>query len=189
MRKLFTILFLAACSQVFAQKVIIDTVEKGFRSTGTKETIVRGFTDKLVLSVSLQSLISEERKDTIIVLGTKITGGMPLEIQKGGRMLLRLFDDSVIELKASDACNGSVRDIIKIGNSVSHTYSITPIFDVTSSQLNSIIEKGVKKVRIEISPDFYEKEFKKDKIGKTLIEHRKNLLEAISKPKSFDRDF
>ncbi len=189
MRKLFTILFLAACSQVFAQKVIIDTVEKGIRSTGTKEVIVSSSTDKLALSVSLISFIPEERKDTIVTLGTKITSGMPLEIQKGGRMLLKLFDDNVIELKASNACDGSVRDIIKIGNSVFHTYSITPIFDVTSSQLNSIIEMGVKKVRVEISPDFYDKEFKKDKIGKTLIEHRKNLLEAISKSKSFDRDF
>lgn len=189
MRKLLASLLLLAALPMSAQKIIIDDVQHGIRSTATDQTVCRNSTDKMVLSVGLSSMISDEKKDTTLCIDTKISFGKPLEISKGGTMLLKLSDNSVIELHAIIASEGKVRDIHTVNGFTFSDYSIRPSFEVTPEQLGDIIAKGVKKIRIEVSPDFYDKEFKKDKVGAALAEKKSVLLNAIAKPKSMREGF
>ena len=59
-------------------------------------------------------------------------------------------------------------------------------FEITKEQLHNIITKGVKKIRIETYPDYYDNVFKKDKLGKQLDKRLQILEQAISLPKKFD---
>lgn len=189
MRKLIASLLLLASLPMVAQEIVIDDVQSGVRSTATDFTVCRSVTDKMVLSVGINSIISEEKKDTTLYLSTKITFTKPLEINKGGTILLKLSDDSVMELHAATASSGTVRDVHSVNGFTYSDYSITPSFKILPEQLNDIIKKGVKKIRIEISPSFYDKEFKKDKVGEALSVKRELLMKAIAKPKSMKEGF
>ena len=57
-------------------------------------------TDKLVLAVSLCTFVNEEKHDTIYTIKTHIIGNNPLEVTENSPMLIRLMDDTVMELSA-----------------------------------------------------------------------------------------
>lgn len=189
MKRLLIPALLFAALPISAQKIVIDDVQNGFRSTSTDNTVCRSTTDKMVLSVGLSSIISEEKKDTTLYLDTKISCGKPLEIRKGGLLLLKLSDDSVMELNSVIASIGNTKNLHTVSGYTYSDYSVRPSFKITPSQLNDIISKGVKKVRIETSPEFYDKDFKKDKIGEVLATKKTVLLQTISKPKSIRGGF
>ena len=104
-------------------------------------------------------------------------------------MLIKLFDDSVIELTTALGDEQMVRKVHNINGLVYSDYTMQPIYDVSEEQLTSIIEKGVKKIRIETSPIVYENEYKKDKIGKVLSDRYSLLKDALKKNPSFSDGF
>ena len=58
MRKLIASLLLLASLPMVAQEIVIDDVQNGVRSTATDFTVCRSVTDKMVLSVGINSIIS-----------------------------------------------------------------------------------------------------------------------------------
>lgn len=169
MRKLLFIAFyLASSLAINAQVIRINKTRDGIRTVVTEETICRSMTDKNVLAVSLCAIVNEEKHDTIYAIKTHITGSNPLEVSENSPMLIRLMDDTVMELSALVGDKEMVRDVIVVNNFVTHTYDISPLFKATPEQITAISKIGVKKIRIDVSPEMYDKEFKKDKIGSAL---------------------
>lgn len=102
------------------------------------------------------------------------------------KMLIRIMDDSVISLEgyligSSEKDSGSVI----VGNVAvaSNEYVSEAKFPVSKTQIE-LFSKGIKKIRLNTSPDFHEKEWIRDKIGKKLYQQYKN-----SSGNSFEDNF
>lgn len=88
------------------------------------------------------------------------------------KLLLRLMDDTVISLdgKMLDKHSESGGGILVYGVYVASNYLISNAkFPVTKEQIEKI-GLGIKKLRLNTSPKYHEKEWKRDKIGKTLYD-------------------
>ncbi len=94
-----------------------------------------------------------------------------LSFLKESIMLIKNFNGEVIKLYGSNIGNGSETGGVLIGNIVCPITEInsTAQFKITPEQFESI-KNGIAKVRLSTSPIEHEREFKKDKIGKTLYE-------------------
>lgn len=91
------------------------------------------------------------------------------------KLLLRLMDDTVISLDGRLISSTSKSDgAFMIGNiAVASNHFITEAkFPIAREQVESL-SKGVKKLRLNTSPKYHEKEWRKDKIGKKLYEKYK----------------
>lgn len=87
------------------------------------------------------------------------------------KLLLRLMDDSVISLEGVNMSSQSKSDggVILYGVYVESNLFISEAkFPITKEQI-LLLEKGVKKLRLNTSPKFHEKEWSRDKIGKKLF--------------------
>lgn len=188
MKIVLVILFIIAhLVPTFGQKIIHDRIESdGKRLITTDEFVCRNLTDKVVLACSLSYFEFKEYSNIHLV--TNISADHPLEIKDGSRMLIKLFDDSVIELTSS-LDTKTHRQKIYAGAIITYIHTMDVYFYINEEQLNNIITKGVKKIRIETYPEYYDNVFKKDKMGKQLGERLQILEQAISLPKKFDDNF
>ena len=102
------------------------------------------------------------------------------------KLLIKLMDDGVISLDGQLLGNLSKSDggvvISKVYVASSHFISEAK-FPITKEQISQF-SKGIKKLRLNTSPKYHEKEWKKDKIGKILYESYKK-----SSPNSFEDGF
>lgn len=189
MKKIILVAVFVMCHlvSVFGQKIIHDRIENdGRRLIVTDEFVCRNLTDKVVLSCALS--YSEFQEISSFNLVANISADHPLEIKEGSRMLIKLFDDSVIELTTFSSSETHRRKVYA-GYIITYIHTMDAFFEITKEQLHNIITKGVKKIRIETFPDYYDNVFKKDKLGKQLDKRFQMLEQAISSPKEFDDDF
>lgn len=185
--KLFVLLIIMHILPVSSQKIMHDRIsENGERLVMTDEFVCRNFTDKLVLSCALSYF--EFKDKSSIDLVTKIVSSHPIEIKEGSRMLLKLFDDTIIELKTMNHDKMDIPEL-NVGIIVMSVYTVYASFEITRDQLFDIISKGVKKIRIESFPDYYDNTFKKDKFGKQLGTRLPLLDKAISTQNKFHDNF
>lgn len=183
---LFALLGLSFFVNVFAQKVTLDKVDDSY-VLSTEEIICRSFTDRMVLSVSLSAIKSG---DTITYMINNRVGTLsPSKLPADATILYKTLDDEVLKFKSISSSKHSSTEThylgsgekeysvhtYKVGNSYRtkistnelNTQTIVSSFLISEEELLKLIS-GVKKIRIELYPDNYEKEFKKDKIGKAL---------------------
>ena len=98
-----------------------------------------------------------------------------LKMSDNPKLLLRLMDDSVMSLDgymlgSTNKSEGAVM----IGNTavaINH-YVTEAKYPISKEQVESL-SKGIKKLRLNTSPKFHEKEWRKDKIGKILYKKYK----------------
>ena len=174
----------------YAQKIDYDkTTDKGLRLIATDGVICRNMKDKIVLKASLEATIMEDQRDTTLYFAPSLTCASQCEVAKGAKMLIKLFDDSILEFTATIGNKQMVRDVHNVNGLIYSDYTCRPSFKMFKSEIEQIISKGVKKIRIEMSPENYESEFKKDKIGKALGERLPLLEKAIATKKSFSDGF
>lgn len=179
MKKLLFLLFaLSATLGVNAQKIIGDNTKDGLRYIGTDASVCRNLKDKMVLSASLSASVYNGK--TTYHFAPNLTYSSPCETPHNGKMLIKLFDDSIIELTTTSGDKQTVRDVHNINGMIYSDYTMRPLYDVAVEQLQEIICKGIKKIRIETSPIIYDNEFKKDKIGKALGERYELIKNALS---------
>ena len=102
------------------------------------------------------------------------------------KLLIKLMDDDVISLDGQLLSNMSKSDggvvISKVYVASSHFISEAK-FPITKEQISQF-SKGIKKLRLNTSPKYHEREWRKDKIGKKLYESYKK-----SSPNSFEDGF
>jgi hypothetical protein len=106
-----------------------------------------------------------------------------LKMSDNPKLLLRLMDNSVISLDGYmlGATNKSEGAVMIGYTAVAINHYVTEAkFPISKNQVDTL-SKGVKKLRLNTSPKFHEKEWKKDKIGKVLynkyIESSSNSFE------------
>lgn len=188
MKKTFLLVCLFAfTTSTFAQKIELDKIENGERTIICSHENVRSFKDKVVFSVALISNTNKSGEN-FYNLSLKATSLSPITVPKGGKLLIKTADGSVIELSTQMEYAGTVRDVHNVNGYVYSDYSIFPSFSLTPAQIDKIC-KGVTKIRLETSLDAVDKEFKKDKIGKVIDAEYKLIQKALSNPKSFNDGF
>lgn len=108
------------------------------------------------------------------------------KIMDSPKLLLRLMDDTTISLEGVNL--GSIQKsdggVVVSGIIISDNHFISEAkFPISKEQITKF-EKGIKKLRLNTSPKFHEKEWTTDKIGKKLYEA---YLKSSSN--SFEDDF
>lgn len=179
MKKLFLSTALCLTSLLaFAQEIEYDKSADGERSIMCKYESVRSMKDKTVFSVALSA---EQNKENITsyFLSLKTTSGTPITVPEGGKLLIKLKDDSVIELKTLMEYAGTVREVHNVNGFVFHDYTIFPSFPINDTQIKQI-SGGVKKIRLETVDGNRDKEFKKDKIGTVIKEQYALIVNKLS---------
>lgn len=109
-----------------------------------------------------------------------------LKLADEPKLLLKLMDDEVISLDGQLLSNFSKADggVVISGVYVASNHFISEAkFPISKEQIGQF-SKGIKKLRLNTSPKYHEKEWKKDKIGKKLYESYKK-----SSPNSFEDGF
>lgn len=126
MKKLFLSTALCLTSLLaFAQEIEYDKSANGERSIMCKHESIRSMKDKTVFSVALSA---EKNKENITsyFLSLKTTSGAPITVPEGGKLLIKLKDDTVIELKTLMEYAGTVRELCSIQH-VNHLFSMALI--------------------------------------------------------------
>lgn len=180
-------IIISLSSSVFAQKIELDKMDNGERTIMCSHENVRSMKDKVVFSVALCA--NQNKSGEIFYnLSLKTTASSPITVPKNGKLLIKLMDDSIIELSTIMEYAGTVRDVHNVNGYVFSDYTIFPAFIVTTEQIDKI-KNGVKKIRLETLTGGVDKDFKKDKIG-AIVSAEYNLLKnAFSEKKSFSDDF
>ncbi len=163
-------------TSAFAQKIISDdTPDDGNRYIFCSKENVGGLSDKMKLFIGLSYMqpVSGEGLYSICI---QLNCGEVTTIHKGGRMLIKTTAGNVVELLTYTGGTDELKTISGINLwKVSAQYSITP------EQLEQI-HTGVTKIRIELGDsEIYEKEWKKDKVGKILAKEHSLIVNALGK--------
>lgn len=188
MKKMAILLIaLLGAFNTFAQKIESDKTVNKERTIICSHENVRSMKDKVVFSVALCLNQSKEGTD-FYNISLKTTALSPITVPKGGKLLIKLMDDSIIELSTIMEYAGTVRDVHNINGYVYSDYTIFPSFPLSTEQIDQI-SKGVKKIRLETTLDVVDKEFKKDKIGQIISVEYDLIKSALSQKKSFSDDF
>lgn len=148
---------------------------------------VRIFTDRgAIFHVGLSAMQFGDSSTTF--LSIKAVNASPYKVDKDMQLLIKVADGSVITLRASNDYNATVRDIHTIGNTVMSDYSTIVSYCVTESDLVKMTT-GVLKIRMEVSGGYFEKEFKKDKIGEVVRSEYPEIKKRLSQKKNFSDNF
>ena len=186
------------------RKIIIDKIDNDVRIIEAQGTMIGGFTATKILCIGLQTWVTQQ--DTTFVIVTNVNTLSRLGAFDDAIMLIKTMDDEVLELYSITSDNN-----IKNISYDNPTVTTTRYKNIITSTYNSnsvdvfrninywyvtpeIIEKlkvGIKKIKIQFENGVYEKEFKKDKIGKILYDSYLTELKQISidKNKDFKNDF
>lgn len=170
-----------------AQKITWDKTDgDGFRSITTTKSICSSG-EKKDVSVGLDANVFPAHKDTTLYLSFYIQTYSSCSVPKGGKLLIKLFDDSIMELSTPLLYEDNIGKY-NSGYSV-RTYRIYPRYKISKEQIEKITYYGVKKIRIELYPSNYDKEFTEDKIGKNISITYPLVEEALKKNPSFSDGF
>ncbi|KAA3864574.1 hypothetical protein F3F80_18020 [Bacteroides ovatus] len=127
-------------------------------TTQAQEYFVDGytFTYGVAKQDSLYSIVATVKSNCMVFLKDPI-------------MKIRTFSDELIELKGTVISNASENGGTIVNNVILADTDISSIaqFWITPDQLE-LLQHGIAKIRLTMTPSPHEKQFKKDKIGKAL---------------------
>ena len=171
----------------FAQEIEYDKTENGERSIMCKYENIRSMKDKTVFSVALM-VEQDKEKNVFYFLSLKTTSNTPITVDKGGSLLIKLNDDSILELHTMMEYAGTVGDVHNINGFVYSDYTIHPAFAINEEQIKQMFD-GVKKIRLVTTTDYRDKEFKKDKIGVAIKAQYELIQEKLKETTSITDGF
>ena len=168
---------------------VSDIVKDGFRLVTMPTENVRNFTDRVVFYAGLGAATIDAEKqagiDSVHYYFHLAASAMhDFQIPEDGKLLVKLFDGSILELRNKDKTYASLEFIGNI-----RMYRALGIYPIAESEVQRIISSGVTKIRMETSTEAIDNNWKKDKIGKVLSTQYPQIKAAISQEKSFDSDF
>jgi len=139
--------------------------------------------DLFLVDYNVKINVSTENESIYLTL---IMTSASIKMTDEPKLLLRLMDDTVISLDGRLIGSTSKSDgAYMIGSiAVASNHFITEAkFPIRPEQMEQFA-KGIKKLRLNTSPKFHEKSWRRDKIGKVLYEKYKD-----SSSNSFEDDF
>lgn len=145
-RYIISFLFLILSSQAFSQA---------------------SYGDNFFVDYNVKINVSTENDSTYLTL---ILTSESLKMSDSPKLLLRMMDNTVVSLDGHllSASNKSEGGVVVSGIILSSDYFITEAkFPISKEQMNHF-KVGVKKLRLNTSPKYHEKEWKRDKIGAIL---------------------
>ena len=169
----------------FAQKVSFDKIEsdgdRHIGSEGREESL-----DKATYKFSLTVFANSFRKSYYLLVSSLYT------IDNDCIILLKLGNDEVRYLTLNNVNHSlidwpSAQPIIG-SNGLSWAYGTQKadyyvgLFTLSENDLNDIETYGIKKIRIKFYSKYFEKTWKKDKLGKYLKECHENIEKQLLKP-------
>lgn len=179
------IIFLSTNS--FAQKIVIDKTEAdGFRSIMTDQKTCRDLKDKWVFSFGVAACTDNQHLSYDLAIELGCYEGE--SVKKGAKVLIKTFKGDVIEASV-DLDNFAKGSVATIGTSVYTIWKMPIMIELTHEQLQELATDGIQKIRIEGSPENFEKEYKKDKTSKVIKERLDLVDQALAKKSSFSDGF
>lgn len=139
--------------------------------------------DNFFVDYNVKINLSTEKDSTFLTL---IFKSESLKMSDSPKLLLRLMDDTIISLDGYmlDSSNKSEGAVIIGYTAIAINHYVTEAkFPISREQVESL-SKGVKKLRLNTSPKYHEKEWRRDKIGKKLYAKYKD-----SSANSFEDNF
>lgn len=111
-------------------------------------------------------------------------------IPQGGLMLIKLADDSVIELRQQYPA-GDTADIVGEYNAAANMriHTMKGSYGITEEQLHAIAGSTIKKIRVECDLDTFDTNYKKDKVGAAIRGGYNAVNGAASANKNVRSDF
>lgn len=189
----FILVALMACISVFAQDIIVhDKDTNGNVFIASNYFIARDFTDRIVWEFNANMYVSKDPVyDTAkieFMIGVFFhTLGTKIPVKEDGVMLIKLMDDSVLELPCltkSNKITGIRVNAVTFGYSTyissSNTYSNWACYSISYNDLQKL-KVGVKKVRVQTNSGYIEKEYSKDKCGVTLFNSFVKVIKELQK--------
>ena len=135
------------------------------------------------MSYSMRMRITKENNEAFLNVRLQDLTKVMTESPK---MLIKLMNDSIINLdgKIMSTSHKNEGGVVVANIVVESDFIVSDAkFPITPEQIKQI-GLGVKKLRLNTSPNYHEKEWKKDKIGKKLYEEYLNCS-----PNSFEDKF
>ena len=135
------------------------------------------------MSYGVQMRITKENNEAFLNVRLQDLTKVMTESPK---MLIKLMNDSIINLdgKIMSTSHKNEGGVVVANIVVESDFIVSDAkFPITPEQIKQI-GLGVKKLRLNTSPNYHEKEWKKDKIGKKLYEEYLNCS-----PNSFEDQF
>lgn len=124
--------------------------------------------DNFLVDYNVKINVSTENDSTFLTL---IITSERLKMSDSPKLLLRLMDDTLFSLDGNllSTSNKSEGAVMVGYTAVAINHFITEAkFPIAKDQIEQF-SKGIKKLRLNTSPKYHEKEWKKDKIGKKLF--------------------
>ena len=122
-----------------------------------------GYTYKALAAEGCNMKYSVAKQDTIYSIVATVRSDRMNFLTKP-TMKIRTFTGKYLELRGTVIGNGSQSAGVISGNIV------IPITEISSPQQFEILNEGVAKIRLSMTPMNHERTFKKDKIGKKLYQ-------------------
>lgn len=170
MKKLALIFAAVACcwSAAFAQTVgiFIDKTESdGSRFIASESVNCRnGMSDRHPMFFAVTRFSMNDRVEWSLTVD--FPDVKPFRIPVGGGILIKLSDNSVIELKQTLPTDETT-DVVGTYNDMARirTYTMHGSYAITEAQIAQIAEKGVVKIRVERESDIFDVNYKKNRVG------------------------
>lgn len=171
-------------------RIDVDKVDaKGFRFISSEFVNCRnGMTDKLPMSFAVVRASQGDKVDWSLLV--QITDFRSFKIPQGGLMLIKLADDSIIELHQQFR-EWDTADIIGEYQTSAkmRTHTMKGSYEITEAQLRAIAGSTVKKIRVERDIDTFDVDYKTDKVGAAIRGGYNAVKGAASSTKSIYSDF
>ena len=159
-----------------AQKIEMDKEIGGIRTILTDDASLKSFTDKVALSVGLSASKFESGWKYSLTL--QMSSLMKISVKKGDVLEITTTDGSILKLESTSDNVDETGKSQAVGSKIYTTYSIITNYNLSEEQIEAI-SKGVKSIKVSLSPQDFTKDFKKDKMGKEIYARYKLLKKQI----------
>lgn len=192
MKKVVFILvaMMALCSAGAQEILVHDKDTAGNVFVASEYFVARDFTDRVVWEFNANLYVSKDPVYDTMKFDFEIgvffhTLGTKIPVKADGIMLIKLMDNSVIELNCitkSNNVTGVKINSFSFGYSTyvssNNTYSNWACYSISYNDLQRL-KVGVKKVRVQTDNGFIEKEYSKDKCGVRLFNSFTKVIKEL----------
>lgn len=186
MKKLLIALGLLISTTIQAQKVERDYFENEMHKVETEWEEVEDDNDKRDFFVMLHA--AKAGDTTLYYISFQLYSYGSFNFELGSKLLMKTTTDSILT-KECVRVVPTQKQVTVIFMVPTIRYYSTVTYKVSEEELNMFANEGIKKLRFQVTGETFEKEYKKDQIGKYLKKAKQNIDKALSKQKSFESDF
>lgn len=157
---------------------------EGERVINCSVRLTKSIKHEIALGLCATKILDEE-KYLINFIITK--ANQPIKVKQESPILIKLGDDSVLT-KTVFYSHEFIPKVSSLLGVTATIYTTNFCVDFTEEEI-LLLEKGVKKFRLEVNNDKWDVEMKKDNISQFLLDEYKLIKESLSKDKNFTDDF